>query len=869
VGVLGRRAPDPATPTPVRAPIRVLRADGRRIDLTSRDNSKYLVATQQPWQKRSFDYRDLIGELRYAVRLLATAVARVRFYPAEVRPWPQDPVPLDSEDCTLDKQLIADTLANFERLPFDHNPDGFTARLVENLKLPGEVWVHIDADDRFTVRSISEVTTSQAGQIVLNALPGGAAGHQRTLDPATEELLRLWVPHPEYGELADSPMRSLSHVAEDVVLAGREQRAASRSRLAANGILLVPQALSLLKARDDDEDDDGIPDDDVFFQDLVASFMAPITSDDEDPAQIVPIVLRGDAEDLEKVRHVTVERADSEQLVARQTAALLRLLKGMDVQPEQIDGVGGMNHWGAWIIDSRAIKDQVLPTAETVAACLMQAYMSPALTGAQLDHDPAQVRRIMIAVDTSDLAENPNRGQDARDAHQSFAISDETLRRELGFDESDKPGDEEIVRRLATSGALSVVDVAAVFGLRKSGDTQIVEGATAPALPAGQDRPAAQPGDVVPESPLPAVLDPADTPVTASASLADDLGLTVANDLARRLTDIDAALAERITVAADAAVARVLERAGSKVRSQAQKDRALAGKLGGVEAHLVASTLGRQQVEAFVPVRDLLTGGYGRLKGQVTGWIGGAAGQTTEALLDALGIRKGHARYKALRAELLARLTARTGQAWDELARILDAAAEQALFADDPLNPHPPEPGESATGLIRPRDITDVLTVAGGGDAPAGDDTDPEARRSDLDNAGFATGPTVLEVARQEGAVLLGWEWHYRPEIIRDTYTPHERLDGVRFESWNDSQLATDAKSAWIGPFFHPRDHKGCLCRTGPLLVLADPDTDANEALRKAGGDVNNIPIPELRQRVVDAVDDMRQSALKKPRRRR
>jgi hypothetical protein len=114
--------------------------------------------------------------------------------------------------------------------------------------------------------------------------------------------------------------------------------------------------------------------------DLTAAMLAPIR-DDGDAQAVVPIVLRGEIEDLEKVRHVTLQRADPEQLIARQSAALLRLLKSIDVQPEQVEGVGGMNHWGAWIIDARSIRDQVEPAAETIAACLMQAYMRPALAG--------------------------------------------------------------------------------------------------------------------------------------------------------------------------------------------------------------------------------------------------------------------------------------------------------------------------------------------------------------------------------------------------------------------------------------------------------------------------------------------------------
>jgi hypothetical protein len=89
-------------------------------------------------QSQAFAYRDLIGELRYAQRLRSRSVARCRFYIAQARPWPEDPVPLDSDEHDLSPQLAADALVNFQRIPFDHEPDGFTARLDENLGIAGD-----------------------------------------------------------------------------------------------------------------------------------------------------------------------------------------------------------------------------------------------------------------------------------------------------------------------------------------------------------------------------------------------------------------------------------------------------------------------------------------------------------------------------------------------------------------------------------------------------------------------------------------------------------------------------------------------------------------------------------------------------------
>lgn len=835
MGVFGRAAPSPDAATPTLTPrtphLRVLRADGQRIDLTKRDSGALLTATRQHWQAESMQYRDMIGELRYAVRLLARSVAKVRFYVAENRPHPLDPAPLDTPDGEdpehgLDAQLAADAVLNFTRLPLDTHPDGFTARAAENLSICGEAWVHLDDQDRFHLRSVAEITASADGRVVLNGLPGASMVAARQIDPATEDLMRIWVPHPQWGQLADSPMRALLDTAEDAVLAGREQRSAARSRLAANGILFISESMSLARTRDNEEEDEG----DTFMRDLTAAMLAPV-SDDGDAGAVVPIVIRANPEDIDKAKHLTFDRADSEQLIARQSAAILRLLRGLDIQPEQVEGLGSSNHWSSWAIEAQSVKHQVQPLAETLAASLTQAFLRPVLIS--LGHSETDVDRVTIAVDVSGLMENPNRGQDARDAHSALAISDDALREALGFDTDDAPDEAELVRRLASAGRLPPELTAAVLGIRTESPQprRTVEGQAVPVreLPAAdRERPAASPGETVPSRPVPEAPDLArgpGGPVVAAA--APDDGWRV--EVATALGDIDAALLDRITTAADAAIARVVEKAGARVRSAAQKDRAVVASLSGVEVHLIASTLGRDAVSAFVPVDDLITDAYTRLKAQVRGWLTDAAGAAADAVLALLRLGKATVRGRRVHDTVTARLTARTDDALRVLDEALDTAAERALFAPDPFAPDPDLPGEGGGTLIRAGEVRRVLDTAGGGSGGAG--------------GGFGSGPDVRRAIGDEGGVILGYEWDYRPEIVRDTFPPHRALHGVRFGTFTDPKLDTGPGSDWIGPFLYPGDHAGCVaCSAHPVVAFPELDDGVvARRLREAAGDPRNI----------------------------
>lgn len=868
--LFGHRAPTPeqlAGYLPIPPKLRVLRADGQRIDLTSRNVGQLLAATRQPWQETAFDYRDMIGEVRYAQQLRARAVARCRFYIAEARPWPQDPVPLDGDDHTLDKQLAADAVTNFNRIPFDHDPDGYTARLDENLGLVGEVWNHIDQDDNFHVRSVSEVSVGGDGRVTLNGLPGGAQVGARVIDPNGEDLLRLWRPHPQWGQLADAPMKALLDTAEAVVLAGREQRAAARSRLAANGILLLPEGMSMVRARtgDDDELDDDSVMSDTFMADFTEAMLASIR-DDADAQAVVPIVLRGNPEDLEKVRHLMLQRADAEKVTEREQAALTRMLRGMDVQPEQVEGVGSVNHWTGWLIDARDIRDQIKPAAETIASCMRQAFMRPALES--LGH--ADLSRIIIAVDTSPLTENPNRGQDARDAHSAFVISDEALRRELGFDDEDKPDDDEILRRLASAGRFGVTETAELYGLRMERDRITVPGqVVTPALPAGEERAVIRPGEITPERATPELpnAEPRTGPVVASAAPQD--GWRVDVDASRRLADIDAALTEWAVTAADAALQRVVERAGARVRTAARNDKALTASITGVDAHLIPATLGRDKVEALVAVTDLVTDSYTRLRAQLDTRLTDAAGQAGDAVCAVLGLDRRSPRGRAVHGQVTSRLAAHAGRAWPLLAEALDEAAEDNLFP----TVDPDEEGETTTSLISPQAVTDALAAAGGEQSPltaAGGygggrrrrHRRPVKRAGTVPTSGPATGPVVRDILADQGAVTLGWQWHYRVQVPRQTFDPHKQLDGQRFLSWQDPVLATGPESRWIGPFLYPKDHQGCFCGASALYAVPmDPESPMGEALRDAHGDPTRVAVThsDLRDRALRAAESMRQ----------
>jgi hypothetical protein len=799
---------------------RVLSAAGVRLDLANRDTVRAMATsrTSQGWQADAWGYRDMIGELRFAGQFKARAVARVRFFPAQVVPNEDEPLPFDAEDgITIPAALQRAAEEEMARLPLDAGYR-FLGVMDENMTVAGECWLHGYEDEageeQWEVLSVSEVILGQDGMITIRR-HGESIG--RTLDPeGAEEMLRLWMPHPRWGNLADSPMRALQDVCEDIVLNGREMRAVSRSRIATNGIFKIPRGLALLLATKGDTigaDDDG------FMAELAAALTAPI-HDEGHPSAIAPAGLVGDLEDLAGFEHIRIDRESSEEIIGKIEQGLARLARGLDIPPEIITGMADANHWTAWQIDSSTYRYHIDPSVRTIADSLTEAFLRPALLARGFAL--ADVRQVMVWRDAGVLTENPNRGQDAKDAFDRGSIGFKALNQALGFTDTDMPDDDELIRMIAVKTG---VDTNTSAMLLRAALGTVVPDMPAPAAAPRviestrtDDTPA--PGATPPDNGTPATEPPG---VTASALhlvetlLADaEPQWDIHHDLSRSLMDIDRALMDRVLVAAEEALERGLERAGARVRSKAAKDTALRASLTDVDVTRMAATVGPDGMFRLgLKEGDVLAGVFDRLATHWDAWVNAGIAQGVRVVLRMLGIRAGTSAATDITDRITGAMHARVPRAWDMLRDELMTVAERVLYAPD--EPHAGS-GETSRFRIPPGIIRRALGYIGGFH-PEESGQLPELP------SGIATGDTVADVLRDHGAQQLGFEWVYGV-ADRNTFEPHMNLDGERFDSWTDDRLVPPAAYAWIGAHFHPGDHDGCQCSALPVWATPAPGTD-------------------------------------------
>jgi hypothetical protein len=817
VGLFGTK--DAAAP--VRRAARVLKASGMRMKTGNQETVRAVAATRQTWQSDAWGYRDMIGELRFGVQFRSRAVSKVKFFPAQAVPGEDEPIPLDAEKgVTVPAALRKAAAEEMARLPLDSGY-AFSGILDENLGITGEAWLHghmVNGEERWDVRSVDEVDAGSDGRMYLREY---GMATRTPVDPEAEEMLRLWVPHPRYKILADSPMRSLLSVCEELILAGREMRAASRSRFAANGVLLVPDGMTLLNAV---KEDSSLVDDNDFMADLVATLLAPINNEG-DPGSVVPAVISGDIEDIKAVRHLRMEREDSAALLDKIDRGLARLGRGLDIPPEILTGMAAANHWTAWQIDASTYRNHIDPGVRTIADSLTEAFLRPALLARGFT--PEQVMLVQVWYDAGAVTENPNRVQDAKDAYDRGAIGMDPLRQALGFNEADAPDDEEVLKMVAfkigIDPATAGILLQTLFG-RKPADIvttstpeadkgDVVEGEVVPPeLPAGQQNPGQAP---------PGTADTATPSVGAqkllSYLLADaapvdepDDGSWVIDDVAgRKLMEIDRALRDKLLAAANSAAERGLEKAGARIRSKAQKNAATRLLVAQFASEELGAKLGRDNVhELGLDEEGLIGDSIDGLEEKFTRWVNASIEATIGVVLALLGLKPDSDKGKTLADRLRTGMSGRITSGWALFRDGLMAAAEKYLY-----DPHPDqEPGEVPDGMVNPGLVRGVLAHVGGTDGKttsADEEGFPE--KADRPVGGVALGDEVDQVLTEEGVEELGFEWAYGITPVAH-FEPHKELDGQRFSSWKDERLIPDAKYAWVGAIFQPGDHKGCMC---------------------------------------------------------
>ena len=375
-----------------------------------------------PWQLRAFSYYDSIGELRYASHFYARQLSRVRFYPARLKddgttePIKDGP-PVEILNRIQDPGGGRSQLQyNYGRLMF---VTGEGVLFGSRLQTEEERWKFLWKD---------EVKIREDGSAVRMDM-----NHKETDEVGI--AYRLWNPHPRHSDEADSPLRAIMDIAEELIHLTSSVMGTATTRKT-NGMLLIPSDLSPNRPEPSGDED---PENNIFLADFIEHVQSQIENP-ASPESKVPFLLEASGEFLEQVRWIPLHDPATDYMEKDlRMEAIKRLALGLDMPPEILLGMADANHWTAKQVQHDVWRSHGMPKAEQFADDLSEAYLRPALREAEFDDWSS----VVIAYDDSQVVISPDRTEDADKALDRVAINRSAYRELKGFSEDMKPNEEE------------------------------------------------------------------------------------------------------------------------------------------------------------------------------------------------------------------------------------------------------------------------------------------------------------------------------------------------------------------------------------------------------------------------------------------
>lgn len=242
-------------------------------------------------------------------------------------------------------------------------------------------------------------------------------------------VIRAWVPHPKNRRLADSAAGRALEVMREIRGYDFHIRAQQVSRLTGNGIFFLPDSMTV-------KPPNGV-NPTLTAPEIVSETLMKVASINKEApgtaAAQIPLFVTAKAEDIASARHLNFWSPLDEKAHDMRVGSITRLATGLDTPKEVVTGTGDMNRWGAWQVDESAVKAHIEPDLSTMAMLITTEFIQPAL------RDP----NVVIVADTSTLRLRPNRSKEAIELYDRGELSAKALRRETGFNEDDKPSDDE------------------------------------------------------------------------------------------------------------------------------------------------------------------------------------------------------------------------------------------------------------------------------------------------------------------------------------------------------------------------------------------------------------------------------------------
>ncbi|MEH0574306.1 hypothetical protein QBA54_07380 [Streptomyces sp. B21-108] len=385
-----------------------------------------LIRHTDAWQAEAWGYYDDLGEFRYGVEWVSAMLSRVRLYAAKLEPGQDEPVRADAGTAVDLMTTLGGGVGAQAQLM-----SGFGTQLA----VPGEGYLvgeSVNGVEKWSVRSTDEVRAARGHFEVIDENTSANGINWR---PLGEDSLvtRVWRAHKRYHYMADSPARAARRKMRELELINRYIISQFLSRLASAGVVIFPDEITF-PTREEfaDAADPFVAE---WIEIAAEAIRTPGTA-----AAVVPIPIKVPGEYVDKIKHVDFTLQLDEKILDKRDSAIKGLATMLNMPAEILLGMGDVNHWGAWQLEEGALKTHIAPEAELICQAMTTGYLQPRLKASGVQDWANWV----VWYDMSELTLRPDRSDDAVALYDRLEINGAALRRETGFDEADKPSNEEL-----------------------------------------------------------------------------------------------------------------------------------------------------------------------------------------------------------------------------------------------------------------------------------------------------------------------------------------------------------------------------------------------------------------------------------------
>lgn len=404
----------------------------------------------EEWQRLALDMYDAIPELRAAARITGQAMSQCRLVIARVTDGEPAPLQIGTlEEPGVDANHPAQKLLEH----FAGGQGGQSAwldMLGVHLTVTGES-ISVGAMDTAASNDhpLADWTTYSPEQVkAQNKSIIVKTGESAQDDvPVNEEesgvtAVRIWRPHPRYSWQADSAARAALGAMNEIIMYDQHIESSAISRLISAGLLFVPDGMTLpgLQAEDDSADVDVDP-----FMRFLMHVMSIAIKDRGSAAARVPIMVRGDKEDGAAIRHITLDSPFDQKVQELRDAAIRRLAVAVDLPSELLTGLGDTQHWIGALITQDWVNNYLQTLMSLACGSLTSGWLHKALASIEGVDDYSN---LIVWFDSSAVRVRENIGPETQWAWENGLVSDDTARRVFGFDDSDKPSEEEYQKHI-------------------------------------------------------------------------------------------------------------------------------------------------------------------------------------------------------------------------------------------------------------------------------------------------------------------------------------------------------------------------------------------------------------------------------------